>query len=170
MRLILSLCLTLTFGLTAAFADSFPSFVSQDLNDKTHSLPEDLPGDPTIVFIAYKRGQQPDVDTWVRALELDPDTGPEFVELPVVGSATRVMKSVVDNGMRSGIVATSLRERTITLYENARKVNAPLGFQGRNDIRVLLVRPSGEVLWKTSGAATPEGVADLQAVYSQTLR
>ncbi|MBU2866068.1 hypothetical protein [Pacificibacter marinus] len=170
MRFLTTLYLSLALMSTSAFAQSFPSFVSEDLNGKTHSLPADFPGNPTIVFIAYKRGQQPDVDSWVNALNLDPDIGPEFVELPVVGSLTRLISPVVDNGMRSGIVDTSLRARTITLYENASKVNTPLGFDGRDDIRVLLVRPTGEVIWKTSGPATSQGVDGLKTVYAQSLK
>lgn len=170
MRLFKALSLIITFITTTAFAETFPTFSSQDLNGKTHILPQDFPGDPTIVFIAYKRGQQADVDTWITGLGLDPDIGPEFVELPVVGALTRAIKSYVDQGMQSGITATSMRARTITLYENARNVNAPLGFTGRSEIRVLLIRPTGEVLWKTSGPATSDGVTDLKAVYRQSVR
>lgn len=155
---------------TTATADTiFPTYTSLDLNGDSHTLPADLPGDPTIVFIAYKQRQQDAVNTWINALELDPSIGPEFVELPVVGSATTMIRSYVDNGMRSGIVDTNLRRRTITLYENASEVNAPLGFQGRGQIRVLLVRPSGEVLWQTSGPATTEGVEALKQAYADAL-
>jgi hypothetical protein len=170
MRLLAALSLLIALFAPSAFAETFPTFASQDLNGTAHTLPDDFPGDPTIVFIAYKRGQQPDVDSWVNALALDPDTGPEFVELPVVGTFTRVIKPYIDDGMRSGIVATSLRARTITLYESARDINTPLGFTGRREIRVLLIRPSGEVLWKTSGPATSDGVSDLKAAYSAMIK
>lgn len=170
MRLFKALSLIITFITTTAFAETFPTFSSQDLNGKTHILPDDFPGDPTIVFIAYKRGQQADVDTWITGLGLDPDIGPEFVELPVVGSLTKAIKSYVDQGMQSGITAISMRARTITLYENARNVNAPLGFEGRSDIRTLLVRPDGEVLWKTSGPATSDVVSELKAAYAMALK
>lgn len=170
MRLFKALSLIITFITTSAFAETFPTFSSQDLNGKTHILPDDFPGDPTIVFIAYKRGQQADVDTWITGLGLDPDIGPEFVELPVVGSLTKAIKSYVDQGMQSGITATSMRARTITLYENARNVNAPLGFEGRSDIRVLLVRPDGTVLWQTSGPATDAAMLDLKALYTASVK
>jgi hypothetical protein len=133
-------------------------------------LPEHFPGDPTIVFIAYKRGQQDDVNTWISALELDPSIGPEFVELPVVGTLAAPIKSYIDNGMRSGIIDTAMRRRTITLYENASTVNAPLGFSGRNDIRTLLVRPNGDVLWSTSGPASPDEVAALKRIYTAVIK
>jgi hypothetical protein len=170
MRLFKALSLIITFITTSAFAETFPTFSSQDLNGKTHILPDDFPGDPTIVFIAYKRGQQADVDTWITGLGLDPDIGPEFVELPVVGSLTKAIKSYVDQGMQSGITAISMRARTITLYENARNVNAPLGFVGRSDIRVLLVRPDGTVLWQTSGPATDAAMLDLKALYTASVK
>jgi hypothetical protein len=170
MRLFKALSLIITFITTTAFAETFPTFSSQDLNGKTHILPDDFPGDPTIVFIAYKRGQQADVDTWITGLGLDPDIGPEFVELPVVGSLTKAIKSYVDQGMQSGITAISMRARTITLYENARNVNAPLGFEGRSDIRVLLVRPDGTVLWQTSGPATDAAMLDLKALYTASVK
>ena len=77
-----------------------------------------------------------------------------------------MMKSVVDNGMRSGITDTNMRARTITLYENIRVLNDPLGFSGRNEIRVLLVRPSGQVLWSASGPATAAGLDSLRQAYA----
>jgi hypothetical protein len=163
MRLwIMALCLSLMP--MAAFAQ-FPQLTFEDLNGDPHTLPSGLPGDPTIVFIAYKRGQQPAVNSWIDALGLDPNRGAEFVELPVVGSNAKLIRSVIDNGMRSGIVDRALRARTITIYENASVVNKPLGFSGRNQIRVLIVKQNGEVLWSTSGAATSEGVAELQSVF-----
>ena len=144
----------------------FPSLSFEDLNGDMHVLPQGFPGDPTIVFIAYKRNQQPAVNTWIDALGLDPNRGAEFVELPVVGSNAKFMKSFIDNGMRSGIVDTALRARTITIYENASVVNRPLGFSGRNEIRVLIVSQNGDVLWSTSGPATKAGVRELQAVFT----
>lgn len=155
----------LSIGVPASANAVFPTVTSQDLNGDSHTLPQGFPGEPTIVFIAYKQRQQGDVNSWIYALNLDPSSGPEFVELPVVGSAMVAMKSVIDNGMRSGIVDRSMRARTITLYENASKINRPLGFSGRNDIRVLLIRQSGEVLWSASGPATQEGIESLKAAY-----
>ena len=166
MRSALDLMTALTLAAMPTYAANFfPTVTSEDLNGDSKALPADLPGDPTIVFIAYKQNQQPDVNTWVYGLGLDPSQGAEFVEVPVVGRAARLVRGVVDNGMRSGIVDTDMRARTITLYESINLVNDPLGFQGRNEIRVLLVRRNGEVLWSTSGQATEAAMADLKALY-----
>lgn len=157
----------LALGLTTAQAESlFPTFSADDLNGRSVTLPSGLPGEPTIVFIAYKQRQQSDVNSWIAALGLDPTRGAEFVEIPVVGKGASVMRSYIDDGMRSGIVDTALRARTITLYESPTLVNDPLGFSGRDQIRVLVVRQSGEVLWSTSGPATESGVAALKAAFT----
>lgn len=172
MRLATTIALSLGLATAAmpVFADAvFPTVTADDLNGDSKTLPADLPGDVTIVFIAYKQNQQEDVNTWVYGLGLDPYRGPEFVEVPVVGSAARMMRGFVDNGMRSGITDTAMRARTITLYESPSLVNDPLGFNGRNDIRVLLVRKSGEVLWSTSGPATAQGLDELRAAYGDAL-
>lgn len=167
MRIIHSIAFALGLAATAASAQGiFPTVTSQDLNGDTHTLPSGLPGDPTIVFIAYKQNQQPAVNTWIRSLGLDPARGAEFVEIPVVGKGATLMRGFIDNGMRSGIQDPNMRARTITLYESPSLVNDPLGFSGRDEIRVLVVRRSGEVIWSTSGTATNEGLAALAAAYN----
>lgn len=169
MRLATSIALALGLAIASApsvTAATFPTVTADDLNGDSKTLPADLPGDPTIVFIAYKQRQQPDVNTWVNALGLDPSRGAEFVEVPVVGSGAKLFRGMVDNGMRSGITDTAMRARTITLYENVNLVNTPLGFSGRNQIRVLVVRKNGEVLWSTSGPATSNGVEELKQVFN----
>lgn len=146
-----------------AMAQTFPNLVSEDLNGATHSLPAELPSDPSVVFIAYKQNQQTAVNEWVAALGLTPGGRPDFVELPVVGAGAKLMRGVIDRGMRSGIQDTQMRARTIAIYQSPNVVNGPLGFAGRNEIRVLVVRRDGTVLFSTSGRVTAKGVADLQA-------
>lgn len=158
--------LLLAFATQPALADGiFPTVTADDLNGVSHTLPAGLPGDPTIVFVAYKQNQQDAVNGWVEALGLDPARGAQFIELPVVGSGAKLIRPIVDNGMRSGITDTKMRARTITLYQNPAVINTPLGFTGRESIRVLLVRQNGTVLWSTSGTVSAKGLADLRALY-----
>jgi hypothetical protein len=164
-RLAFALLAFLISTASATAQGVFPNVTADDLNGRSVTLPQGFPGETTIVFIAYKQNQQPLVDGWVRALGLDPSNGAEFVEIPVVGVGTRLIRPIVDNGMRSGIVDPALRARTITLYESPELVNTPLGFSGRGTIRVLVVRRNGQVLWSTSGGATAEGIAAVLAAY-----
>jgi len=86
MRILVAL--VVVFWANMAIAElQFPSLDADDLNGRAVSLPQDFPGDPTIVFIAYKRNQQPSINAWVARLGLQERGGPAWVELPVVGAA-----------------------------------------------------------------------------------
>lgn len=149
-----------------AFAQmTLPSLVADDLNGRTMRLPQDLPGDPTIVFIAYKQRQQPNVNAWVRRLGLTEAATPAWVELPVVGQGARMIRSIIDNGMRSGITSTAMRARTITIYSNRSAFNRALGINDMSQIYVLLVDRDGTVRTKIEGDVTEAKVDQLRAAY-----
>ena len=98
---------------TQAYAETIlPKLTADDLNGRILALPADLPGDPTIVFVAYKQNQQPQINAWVNRLDLQPEGGPAWVELPVVGQGAALIRSVIDNGMKSGITSKAMRART----------------------------------------------------------
>ena len=109
------------FMITPATAEIiFPDLEADDLNGRTLSLPKDLPGQPTIVLIAFKRKQQSSVDAWVDRLDLLPEGGPAWIEMPVVGRGAAIFRSFVDKGMRAGITSEFMRGRTITIYSSRR--------------------------------------------------
>ena len=66
------LAFTVSFFLaTSAIAEiKFPELTSDDLNGRSMNLPADLPGETTIIFVAYKQRQQPKIDAWVKRLGL----------------------------------------------------------------------------------------------------
>ena len=115
------------FMITPATAEViFPDLEADDLNGRTLSLPKDLPGKPTIVLIAFKRKQQSSVDEWVDRLDLLPEGGPAWIEMPVVGRGAAIFRSFVDKGMRAGITSEVMRGRTITIYSSRRAFNLSL--------------------------------------------
>lgn len=143
----------------------FPTLTADDLNGRSLSIPADLPGTPTIVFIAYKREQQPNINAGVEKLELHETGGPAWVELPVAGLGAVLFRSFVDNGMRSGITSPEMRARTITIYSRRSAFNRALGIPGRGEIYVALVDPDGTVHALIAGDVTEAKVAQLRAAY-----
>ena len=143
----------------------FPTLTADDLNGRSLSIPADLPGTPTIVFIAYKREQQPNINAWVEKLDLHETGGLAWVELPVVGLGAVLFRSFVDNGMRSGITSPEMRARTITIYSSRSAFNRALGIQGRGEIYVALVDPDGTVHALIAGDVTEAKVAQLRSAY-----
>ena len=154
------------FMITPATAEViFPDLEADDLNGRTLSLPKDLPGQPTIVLIAFKRKQQSSVDEWVDRLDLLPEGGPAWIEMPVVGRGAAIFRSFVDKGMRAGITSEFMRGRTITIYSSRRAFNNALGIQSMKDIYVALVDPNGTVHILIQGDVSEEKMKKLRSAY-----
>jgi hypothetical protein len=151
---------------TQAYAETIlPKIAADDLNGRILTLPADLPGDPTIVFVAYKQNQQPQINAWVSRLDLQPEGGPAWVELPVVGQGAALIRSVIDNGMRSGITSKAMRGRTITIYSNRRAFNKSMGITDMSKIYVALVDQSGAVRTLIPGEVSDAKIEQLRAAY-----
>ena len=143
----------------------FPPLTADDLNGRSLNLPADLPGKPTIVFIAYKREQQPNVNAWVEQLDLRETGGQAWVELPVVGCGAVLFRSFVDNGMSLGITSPQMRARNIMIYSSRSAFNLALGISGRGEIYVALVDPDGTIHALVEGDVTEAKVEQLRAAY-----
>ena len=160
------LLIVVFFMITPATAEvMFPDLEADDLNGRTLSLPKDLPGKPTIVLIAFKRKQQSSVDEWVDRLDLLPEGGPAWIEMPVVGRGAAIFRSFVDKGMRAGITSEVMRGRTITIYSSRRAFNNALGIRSMKDIYVALVDPNGTVHILIQGDVSEEKMKKLRSAY-----
>ena len=162
---ILSAIMIVFLSVTAQADVIFPSLTADDLNGRSLELPADFPGMPTIVFIAYKRNQQPSIDAWVERLGLLESEGPAWVELPVVGRGAAFFRSFVDKGMRSGITSPGMRAKTITIYSSRTAFNSALEITTRAEIYVALVDPDGTVHTLIQGNVTEAKVEMLRAAY-----
>ena len=128
----------------------FPTLAADDLNGREVSLPADFPGDPTLVFVAFKRQQQSDVNQWVAAMRLEQRPDVAWVELPTINAGFRIMKGFVDNGMRSGITDFASRARTISIYGQS-DLMTPLGINTTSQVLALVVRPNGVIVEQVQG-------------------
>ena len=162
---ILTIFIIMALSATTQADSTFPTLMADDLNGRSLSLPADFSGKPTIVFIAYKRNQQPSINAWVERLGLRETGGPAWVELPVVGLGAVLFRRFVDNGMRSGIISTEMRARTITIYSSRSAFNRALSIVGQGEIYVALVDPNGMVYTLIVGDVTEAKVEQLRAAY-----
>ena len=143
----------------------FPVVQGRSLTGRHVTLPFDFAGDLNVVLVAFKRGQQDDVDTWTpRLRELAADR-PELrvYELPTLASSCRIMRSFIDGGMRGGIPDSAVRAATITLYIDKRPYKAALRIPNEDEIHVFLVERGGRIRWRAVGPFTAEAAAELEA-------
>ena len=115
------------------------------------------------MFIAFKQNQQPSINAWVNRLGLQDEGGPAWVELPVVEQGAALIRTYIDNGMRSGITSKKMRARTITIYSNRRAFNRAMEIPTMSQIYVALVEQDGTVRSMIAGDVTEEKVDKLRA-------
>ncbi len=155
----------LTAALLSADSLRFPTVTFDNLEKRTMTLPRDFGGERNVVFVAFLRKQQDDVDTWVPFVKplvaRTPNT--EFYEIPTIKRMIAPMRWMINSGMRGGIDDKGARERTITLYLDKEPFKQALGITDENTISVMIVDREGRVLWRTTGVFTTAKGAELEA-------
>jgi hypothetical protein len=131
----------------------FPKLQASNLEKRLLNLPGDFDGSRNLLLVAFQREQQEQVDTWLREMkrfeEVDP--GFRYYELPTIQSPNRLLRWIIDTGMRRGIPDPKARARTITLYIDKVPFLKALGITDERRIHCFLVDRTGRVLWRTEG-------------------
>jgi hypothetical protein len=131
----------------------FPSVDGSNLEGEHFSLPSDFKGELNVVLVAFKREQQGDVDTWMPFLKSVGDARRDLrvYELPTLGRRYRLIRPIIDGGMRRGIPDAAVRAATITLYIDKAPLRESLHLGDEERIYVLLVDRTGLVYWRAEG-------------------
>ena len=151
---------------------TFPRVTARDLNGSEVSLPGGLPGELNVVVLAFRRGQQKLVDSWLPWLEQKAATDARlrYIEMPAIGRRWAPARSAIDGGMASAISDDATRRRTLTVYTDLRRVTAALGIEDRDTIWLFVVGRDGRVTWRGSGGFDPSTAAALAAAGEGTGR
>jgi hypothetical protein len=137
---------------------TFPQATGDNLNGRHFGIPSQLDAPFNILAVAFYRGQQDDVNTWLdTSSELVADHADvEYYELPTINSTWGLMRNWSDGGMRAGISDFGARDRTITLYTNTATFRALAGIDSPDQIGVGLVDREGRIYWSARGGATED--------------
>ena len=128
----------------------FPELDGVSLLGEATRLPADLPGDPTLVLLAFRQRQQAQVDRWIARAGDAP-----VVEVPCLGRQWRPVRRFIDGGMASSIGDPIVLARTITVYGDVGAILRALGATGPDAVQARVVARDGAVLAAASGE--PEG-------------
>lgn len=147
----------------------FPKITGIDLQGKTQELPKVFKNKFNLVVVAFKREQQSEVDTWIKAVEpiLKKNANLSFYEIPLIYELSSFKRMWVNNGMRFGIPDEAARKRTITVYTN-REEFFRITKMKEEKIYALLTDASGKILWQKEGVANEANVANLKNLICDT--
>jgi len=143
----------------------FPSLKADNVQGKSFNLPAGFPGTRTVVFVAFGKEQQTEIDTWTHFLTslVASHAGTAFVEFPTLKRLAAPLRWTIRRGMKSGIKDAALRERTIPLFIDKDPFRAALGIPDERDIYLFLVDREGKVYWRETGAFTEAKGTSLKA-------
>jgi len=135
-----------------------PTVRGTNLERQKLEFPADFTAEFNLVFVAFQRWQQAQVDTWVSAAEAlrQEIAGFEYYEFPTIHRMGFLGRTFLNEGMRAGIPDSAARGRTITLYLDKGQFRAALDIPDEESIWVFLFDRGGRVLWRASGAYTKE--------------
>ena len=136
----------------------FPTVQGENLEGRVFTLPTDLEGTYNLLFIAFKREQQADIDSWLPLVKQLVKEYPAlaYYELPTIYRSHPLFRWWVNTGMRMGIPDRKAREVTITLYLDKPAFRKALALHDEARIYVLLVNSKGDVFWQAEGPFTEE--------------
>lgn len=132
-----------------------PSLSGDNLNSRRLTLPADLPADPALLFIAFHRDQQGQVDSWTRAL--NDSAAIPWLEVPVIEPSNAFVRAMIAGGMRRDISAPDIRERVLTVYTDPAVVAQAVGcLDYRKGLCVAVAERSGRIRLVLTGGYSPE--------------
>ncbi len=149
----------------------FPTVSGSNLAREELEFPRDFAGELNLLFVPFLREQQAVVNTWIpytEALESS-TTGLVYYELPTIYQMPMVSRTFINEGMRAGIPDPMARERTVTLYVDRDQFMQATGIAGKNDVHILLVDRTGNILWRTVGVFDEEKGQSLRRAVDNAL-
>lgn len=144
----------------------FPKITTQNLNERVATFPAELPGDLTLVLIAFYREQQAELNVWIEELGLNGADAPAWIEMPVMPDYGSLWCAFANNGTRSGITTSEARARVFTVYASRDKFRADLNLPTAEQVYVLAVRRDGRVIARADGSYTQAKSAPLRKAVS----
>ena len=150
---------------------AFPKLTASTLAGTPLRLPQDFVGDRNLLFIAFQREQQQNVDTWLREMKRFAGfPGFKYYELPTIDRLNPLARWFIDRGMRRGIPDREARSRTVTLYLDKPSFRKALNLPDESRIYAVLIDRTGRVIWRAEGDFDEAKASSLQKALARDER
>ncbi len=153
-----------------ALGDQLPPLRGEFLSGRTAVLPQASSGRVTLLALGFTYDSRFGVEAWVKRFREDFGAEPRvtFFEIPMIGGMARMAKWFIDSGMRRG-TPTADHEHVITVYGGTDQWKQRVGFRDPKAPYLILLNPSGNVVWRHTGNIDDESYKALSAQMSASL-
>jgi hypothetical protein len=132
----------------------FPELKAECLSKKNITFPNDVLGKPSILAIVFESDAQKIVDTWIAPImKKYSNNEVNYYEIPMISGNYKIMKSVIDNGMRSG-VPKNLHDNVATYFGKLDEYKTNLMMPDKNSCYIFLLDKEGKIKYISSGNAS----------------
>jgi hypothetical protein len=134
----------------------FPEVTAESLAGTKVSIPDSALGKITLVVVAFLRENQSQLDSWLEPFieKFGNREGFTFYEVPMIAGGYRIMRFIIDGGMRGGIPEPK-HKHVVTMYGdvdgylNALRLDRQYGY-------AFLLDKAGIIRWQGQGFSTQE--------------
>ncbi len=148
----------------SCFAQQIPPIDVTTLTGTRVLLPQPGGGKPLLILVTFSRKGSADADAWNKHFKTVYETDPrvQYLELADLQGVPSFVLSMILHGMRRS-VAEPERSHLAPMFSTGDDWKKLVGANDLNVTYVVLANPAGHVVWQTSGPATDQKAADLQA-------
>ncbi|NOU60921.1 hypothetical protein [Marinifilum caeruleilacunae] len=134
--------------------DLFPTIEGELLSSKEIRLPDHCKGKISLLIVAFKRGTQPQIDTWTKPVmkEFSMYEDFRFIEIPMISNFYSWISNYIDNGMRKGIVP-SMHKNVMTYYGPLSDYYKYFDVDDKKQCYVFLLNREGKIEFMSKGEA-----------------
>ena len=143
----------------------FPALQVRDLEGTDYVIPDELPGGPHVIVIAFQQWHQSIVNRWKPSLEViaERHPGTEVWEVPSISRGYRLFRSGIDGGMRAGIPDIAVRRHTLTAYTDLGALATALEIDNLETVHLFVVDCDGTVRWRGEGEPSAAALEELES-------
>jgi hypothetical protein len=153
-----------------AVGDQLPPLRGEFLSSRTAVLPQAASGRVALLMLGFTYDSRFSVEAWARRFRQDFGSNPgvTFFEIPMIGDMARMAKWFIDGGMRRGTPKADY-ENVITVYGGTDQWKQRVRFHDPNSAYLILLDPSGNIVWRYSGGLNEESYTSLSAAVARLL-
>ena len=139
----------------------FPEVTAESLAKTKESIPDSARGKVTLIAVSFLRENQVQLDSWLEPFIEKFGSREEFTfyEVPMISGGYRIMRFMIDGGMRGGIPEPK-HKHVVTMYGDVEKYIDALHLDRQYGYAFLLDQ-AGIIRWQGQGFSTPETRNDL---------
>jgi hypothetical protein len=150
--------------------DQLPPLKGEFLSGRNAVLPQAASGRVALLLLGFTYDSRFQVEAWAKRFRQDFGTEPKvtFFEIPMIGGMARMGKWFIDSGMRRGTPKAD-HENVITVYGATEAWKQRVGFHDPKAAYLILLGPSGKVVWRHAGSLDEQRYSRLSSEVSRVL-